>query len=1040
MPSIEILKYKMKKILKISGVSFFLILLAAIVLPIIFKSEIREAVDNEIRKRVDADVYFGDFSVTLFRNFPNLTVGLEKFGIVNHAPFRGDTLVSVTRFNLVVDIMSVLFGERYELRKIVMDEPRIHATVLKNGKANWDIMKQEAEIAAADTMVVDSGRASFGIAINGYKINDGYLKYDDRESEIFLELNELNHSGKGDFSEKEFEFFTTTTATKATFSSGGTHYLKKGEIDLDVNLKVNQESGMYSLMKNRFRFNELELNLEGWLKMGANAYDMDLKYSTPQTSFRNLLSMVPGMYTAEFKDINSSGDFKLDGTVKGKYSEIEMPGFTLNLDLIGGYFQYPSLPQAVSNINGKIGVDASDGNYDNMKISIPNLHADFGNNPIDLKLVMSGMTSENLNIDANVNAKLNLEELNKIYPMEGQTLKGAFSLEGKATGTYNSQKGSFPKVDAKISLENGYVKSADFPSAIEKLNFNGTMTNQNGSLAETILDIPAFHAEIDGEPVDARFNVRNFDNPNYQVSFKGNLDLGKLAKIYPIEGTSMAGKMIADIQTSGVYSDVEAGNYMNLPTSGSLILNGFSYMSTDVPQGITIDNGKFTFTPLRLNIDAFNGKIGRSPVSITGFFENYIAYFLMENQDIRGSMNLVSSFFDVNEWLADDASGAEAQAASTTAPADQEMYVFEVPKGVDFTIAASITKVFYDNLIFENLNGRVTVRNQEIRFEGLTFGTLGGRFGLAGSYNTKDLSKPFYDLNFNLAGMQVKPVWENFNTVQALAPAAKFVNGIFNSVFNLKGTLTPDMIPDLTTITGAGDMQLINANVSNFNVLNEIAEKTKLASLKELKLNDTKIFFEVKNGRLNVKPFDVKVAGTNMKVQGSNGFDKSLDYILNFDIPAGLAGATATSALSGLSGKTISGTDKINVDLNLGGTIDHPRITGAGSGAIDNLKDQAKQAVDQKVDEVKEEVKEKIDETKEQIQDKAQEQIDKAKEEAERLKREAEAKARAEADRVKQEIERKKQEEEARIKREADAAKKKAEEEAKKKLKNLIKP
>ena len=351
----------MKKFVLISGSIFLFVMAAAVALPLIFKDEIKQAVNNEIKKRVDADVKFGDFSVTLFKNFPNLTVQLENFSIINHAPFQGDSLVSVKSFNLVVNLYSVLFGQKYELKKIVMDAPRIQAKVTKSGKANWDILKPDAEVAIADTSAVDSGRTAFNLAINEYRIQNGYLLFDDHASDVYLEIDGLNHNGKGDFSEKEFEFYTHTDAASTTFRQAGTTWLRKGKLDLEVNVKINQETGTYTLMKNSIGLNELVLNLDGWVQMTEKDISMDLKFGTAQTKFRSLLSMLPGMYKADFKDVNTSGDFKLNGTVKGKLDDKQMPGFVVDLDIINGFFQYPDLPQAVSNINGTIKVDAADG-------------------------------------------------------------------------------------------------------------------------------------------------------------------------------------------------------------------------------------------------------------------------------------------------------------------------------------------------------------------------------------------------------------------------------------------------------------------------------------------------------------------------------------------------------------------------------------------------------------------------------------------------------------------------------------------------------
>jgi hypothetical protein len=59
-----------------------------------------------------------------------------------------------------------------------------------------------------------------------------------------------------------------------------------------------------------------------------------------------------------------------------------------------------------------------------------------------------------------------------------------------------------------------------------------------------------------------------------------------------MEDMNMAGKINADIQTKGSYKDVEDGRYDKLDTRGNLGINQFSFSSTDLPQGIKINQAK----------------------------------------------------------------------------------------------------------------------------------------------------------------------------------------------------------------------------------------------------------------------------------------------------------------------------------------------------------------------------------------------------------------------------------------------------------------
>ena len=79
----------MKKFLIIIASIFVLIIAAAFIVPAVFKDDIKAVVDDALAESVNADIVWDteDFSLSLFRNFPNVTAGLNNFGVINRAPF-----------------------------------------------------------------------------------------------------------------------------------------------------------------------------------------------------------------------------------------------------------------------------------------------------------------------------------------------------------------------------------------------------------------------------------------------------------------------------------------------------------------------------------------------------------------------------------------------------------------------------------------------------------------------------------------------------------------------------------------------------------------------------------------------------------------------------------------------------------------------------------------------------------------------------------------------------------------------------------------
>ena len=71
------------------GLVIFLVVLvgAAIVLPIVFKDDIKAAIDKAFAKNVNADIVFdvNNFSLSVFSHFPSVTAEIKELGVFNSA-------------------------------------------------------------------------------------------------------------------------------------------------------------------------------------------------------------------------------------------------------------------------------------------------------------------------------------------------------------------------------------------------------------------------------------------------------------------------------------------------------------------------------------------------------------------------------------------------------------------------------------------------------------------------------------------------------------------------------------------------------------------------------------------------------------------------------------------------------------------------------------------------------------------------------------------------------------------------------------------
>lgn len=901
----------LKKILIGIGIVFVVLLAAAFILPVIFKDDIKAAIDKELAKSVNADVVFDadNFSLTLFRNFPNITVEMRDFGVINREPFAGEVLFATERLEVEVNLKDILFGDQLRLKGITLVSPLINVKVLEDGRANYDIAIASGE---EEEVTEESGEFSFGI--DHWQVINGDITYDDHSLPFLLSLKGVNHSGSGDFTQDVFDLKTSTTADTVTVKYDGIEYLTNKHATIDATISISEEYTKYTFKENSAKINDFAMSFDGWFKMNENDYGMDISFSSPENTFKSLLSLVPGMYSESFGDIKTEGDLQFAGFVKGTYSETQMPAFQVNLNVKEAMFQYPDLPTPVNNINLDMLVDNKDGNIDNTVIDVKKFHMDFGSNPFDARALISKLYPTE--VDANINAKLNLAELSKMFPVEGLEMRGNYAIDLTAKGIYDSLKKTIPSINAIMSLANGYVKTTEFPLPLQDLKFNSSVKNTSGRMAETFIAVNDFSMVMDGEKFSADMLIQNLEDITWDVKANGGIDLEKITKIFPVEGMTLAGKVKADLQTKGKMSDLEAERYDKLPTSGSASLRGFKYTSVDLPYAVTLAQADMNFDPRKIDLKQVTGTIGKSDFNVSGSVSNYMGYLFSPNQLLKGTMNFSSTLLDLNEFMTETEETTE----------ESEPYgVIPVPENIDFLLKSSIATVKMMDFNITNAKGDIVVKDGVANLSGLSFNLLGGAFTVNGAYNTKDIEHPKYDFALKIENMALAQAASSFSIVKNFAPVAGLMSGNFSTDFKLSGELLQDMMPNLKTVNGEGLVKVAQASLKESKLISGITSLTKLDDSNEVTLKDVLMSASIKDGRLSVKPFNVKFGQYATSVAGSTGIDGSINYNLKMDVPAGKLGTQLNSFVSQYTGGTSDPNAMVPVNIGLGGTFLDPK-------------------------------------------------------------------------------------------------------------------
>jgi hypothetical protein len=632
-----------------------------------------------------------------------------------------------------------------------------------------------------------------------------------------------------------------------------------------------------------------------------------------------------------------------------------------------------------------------------------------------VELPEDGSTIMDLSFSAD---KSSFKELLSLIPAEylkdyeGLQASGNFALKGEVKGKLTDVE--TPTFDISLLIENGNIQYPDLPSAIQKINLNARIKNTTSNLVATSVEIPNASLTVVNEPIQFSLFAQNvIGDPYVDLKAKGDLDLKRVPEFYPIEGLkSIAGFMHADLAFKGLLSDVEKEQYEKVDFKGDILIDNLVYDAADVPMPVKVDQFSLIFSPQKADFLATNMVLGGSDFTMNGDIENIINYALSDGI-LKGKLNIQSNTINLDELLGEEEESATEETSTVT----------KVPANIDFTSSLSSNKVLYDGLTLDNVSGGLTIQDEKLTLDAWKANLLGGSAVINGSYSTKNTEKPEITFAYDIEKFDIQQTFNYMNTVQAIAPLAKYMTGTFSTDLSIASFLNNDLSLDMNMLSGLGEVRIPYATFTDLPIFTKISEAIKIPAFNKPALNNAWTVLKFEDGKVNVEPFQVKMQDMVMDMEGSNGFDQSINYIVKMTVPSDKFGGAATLANDFLSKQKIplfnlSVPQNITFHLNVTGSLTSPKV------AITKVTaDQSDKGIK---DQIKDSVKEQVNTVKEDIQNKAQAEVEKAK-----------AQAAAEAEKLKQQAQTEAEKLKQKAQEEADKAKENVKDQVKDKLKGF---
>ncbi|MFV5698369.1 AsmA-like C-terminal region-containing protein [Flavobacterium sp. ZT3R17] len=508
---------------------------------------------------------------------------------------------------------------------------------------------------------------------------------------------------------------------------------------------------------------------------------------------------------------------------------------------------------------------------------------------------------------------------------------GDFSVMGFAKGLYSDT--TVPKFKIEIASNNASFQYPNLPKSVQNIVIDTKIINETGILNDTYVNLDKLSFKIDQDVFNAKANIKNItQNAIVDAALKGTINLANLSKAYPIKlDKPLSGILNADVTTKFDMQSVEKSQYQNINNAGTMSLSGFNYVDEN-GKTMNISNALVQFNPSQVNLKQLNATTGKSDISVTGVLDNFYG-FIFKNQELKGNFNMNSKQLAVDDFMT---TGEKTKTATKKAEA------MKIPAFLNCTLTAKANTVLYNNLTLKDVSGKLIVKDEKVTLENVKTSIFGGTIGVNGAVSTKGKT-PVFNMDLNLNQVDIAQSFTQLDMLKKIAPIAGIINGKLNSNIKLNGNLdATELTPDLKTLTGdlLGQLLSTTINSSNSTLLTALGSNLKFIDVSKINLNDLKAAITFKDGKVNVKPFNIKYQDIKATIGGSHGFDQSMNYNIKFDVPAKYLGSEANALIAKLSPADAAKLENLPINAILTGNFTNPKISTDIKSAVNNLTSQ----------------------------------------------------------------------------------------------------
>jgi hypothetical protein len=471
------------------------VLLVSFVISVfLFKERILRQFIQEANKELNTPVKIGKMDVSVFENFPQISIVLTDVYVEDSHPGEYPLLTAKT-ISFQLNPVEV-WGGQYTIKGLSISDSETSLKINARGQTNYDILKEQKG------KKVSSGSVVF--ALEDVNLKKTHVRYYDIKAgqDLTFTSEKLLASI---ISSNDIYAIEADGELSASLLIDGSNYLTGKSFLVQSDLVYDDAKRIFTINPSVLELKSASFTVQGsysWKEKNL----IDLKMDGENTDVQTLLSLLPESHIQNFKKYQSKGKTYFTSHLKGEISKRKSPALTVEFGFRDATIFHPDYKSRIENAVLEGSFASEDvSRLDRAALIFKNIKGKLNNEPFAANLVIRDL--ENPEVLGDFKGRLDAAAVLGFYPVEGinnisGSLVADLSFDGKiellkkrATAQRFSTRGTVDLQNINLT----YGKNIPLSRLTGNLQFNNNdlaLSNVSGQLGKSDFILNGFFKNI----------------------------------------------------------------------------------------------------------------------------------------------------------------------------------------------------------------------------------------------------------------------------------------------------------------------------------------------------------------------------------------------------------------------------------------------------------------------------------------------------------------------------------------------------------------